>query len=246
MRVLVVHNRYSTRCPRARTSPSMTRCAGWASRASRSSATRSATTRSSPPARSAGCVRASTPCGRCRPAGASWLRSTTARPTSCTCTTSSHCSPAACLAARRRGVPVVWTVHNRRLRCVAGGQLPGRSPVPAVPARLAHPRDRAPVLRRLDRRQRARERIQLAVPGDRPPRRRGPRRHQPAHGGLAGLVRRVRRRAVRVKYNAVDAARVPPTDPASRRRFVFAGRLALYKGWGCCSTRGGRCRPPST
>ena len=24
-------------------------------------------------------------------------------------------------AARRRGIPVVWTVHNRRVRCVGGG-----------------------------------------------------------------------------------------------------------------------------
>jgi glycosyltransferase involved in cell wall biosynthesis len=135
-------------------------------------------------------------------------------------------------AARRRGVPVVWTVHNRRLRCVAGGHFRDGAPcrqcrpgwrIPGIVHRCYAGSTAASALvsassslfRVTARRDGV---VPVAIS-----------RHMAAWLGSSAGFDAAR---VRVKYNAVDAARVPPTDPASRRRFVFAGRLALYKGVG--------------
>jgi glycosyltransferase involved in cell wall biosynthesis len=135
-------------------------------------------------------------------------------------------------AARRRGVPVVWTVHNRRLRCVGGGHFRDGAPchdcrpgwrVPGVAHRCYAGSTGASALvsassslfRVTARRDGV---VPIAIS-----------RHMADWLGSSAGFDPAR---VRVKYNAVAAARVPRTDPAARRRFVFAARLALYKGVG--------------
>jgi glycosyltransferase involved in cell wall biosynthesis len=135
-------------------------------------------------------------------------------------------------AARRRGVPVVWTVHNRRVRCVGGGHFRDGAPcrecrpgwrVPGVVHRCYAGSASASALvsassslfRVAARRDGV---VPIAIS-----------RHMADWLGSSAGFDPAR---VRVKYNAVDAARVPRSDPAALQRFVFAGRLALYKGVG--------------
>ena len=140
------------------------------------------------------------------------------------------------------GVPVVWTVHNRRLRCVAGGHFRDGAPcrqcrpgwrIPGIVHRCYAGSTAASALR---------ERIQLAVPGDR---RDGVvpvaiSRHMAGWlGSSAGFDARGRR-----AYNAVDAP-APLTDPASGGASSSPADWPSTRG-GAAAERGGRCRPPST
>jgi glycosyltransferase involved in cell wall biosynthesis len=133
-------------------------------------------------------------------------------------------------AAASRGTPVVWTVHNRRVRCVAGGHFRA-----GAPCHQCRPGWRAPgivhgcyagsavasalvtasssLFRATARRSGL---IPIAVSD-----------HMARWLASTAGFDPAR---VRVKYNAVAPATVPLTDPAAGRTFVFAGRLALYKG----------------
>jgi glycosyltransferase involved in cell wall biosynthesis len=133
-------------------------------------------------------------------------------------------------AARRRGVPVVWTVHNRRVRCVAGGyfrdgaachecrpgwRLPGavhRCYADSVAA-SALVAASSSVFRATARRQAV---TAIAVSDD--------------------MGRWLRSSAgfdddhVRVKYNGVAGPPDAVPRAAEQRTFLFLGRLAAYKG----------------
>lgn len=134
--------------------------------------------------------------------------------------------------ARRRGIPVVWTVHNRRVRCVAGGNFRAGAPchecragwrVPGVVHRCYAGSASASALVAASSsafRTSARRHGIVAIAIS----------HDMAHwltttGGFAPDQ-------VRVKHNGVAAAPAPVADAAERRRFLFVGRLAGYKGIG--------------
>jgi glycosyltransferase involved in cell wall biosynthesis len=132
--------------------------------------------------------------------------------------------------ARDRGVPVVWTVHNRRVRCVAGGYFRDGAPchqcragwrVPGVAhgcyigSRLASAVVTAAssVFRAAARR-----------PGVTP---------VAVSGAMADwLVDEggFDRDRVRVKYNGVAGPTAPVPPAATCAPFVFLGRLSAYKG----------------
>lgn len=133
-------------------------------------------------------------------------------------------------AARRRGVPVVWTVHNRRIRCVGGGNFRDGRPctdcrpgwrVPGIvhgcyagsaPA-SALVTASSSLLRVTARRRGV---VAIAISEHMA-------RWLTSAGGIAA-------RDVRVKHNGV-AGPVGPVPPAAdQKAFVFLGRLAAYKG----------------
>jgi glycosyltransferase involved in cell wall biosynthesis len=135
-------------------------------------------------------------------------------------------------AAAERGVPVVWTAHNFRLRCVAGTHFRAGRPchdcrpgfrVPGVVHRCYAGSVAASALVGAATsvyRSSARRRGVIAV----------------------GISRSVAdwlvaeagfdRRAVRVKYNGVapPPGAPVPADSAGQRRFIYAGRLSPEKG----------------
>ncbi|HET6949559.1 MAG TPA: glycosyltransferase [Acidimicrobiales bacterium] len=136
-------------------------------------------------------------------------------------------------AAHRRDVPVAWTVHNRRVRCVAGGYFRD-----GAPCHQCRPGWRAPgVVHRCYAGSAAASTLVTASSslflararrGDVTPI--APSRFMAAWlTSAAGLDPA----SVQVKYNGV--ARAPAGEvtaglPADRRVFLFAGRLAAYKG----------------
>lgn len=135
-------------------------------------------------------------------------------------------------AAHRRGVPVVWTVHNRRVRCVAGGYFrdgapchecrPGWRLPGAVHRCYAGSATASALVSASSSLFRATARRQgitaIAISGD--------------------MGRWLRSSAgfdddhVRVKYNGVAAPAGPVVPAVDRRAFVFLGRLSAYKGLG--------------
>lgn len=135
-------------------------------------------------------------------------------------------------AAARQGVPVVWTVHNRRVRCVAGSnfrdgaacgacrpgwRLPGvvhRCYAGSAPASALVTASSS--LFRVTARRAGLTAIAISE---------HMRRWLVSTGGFGPTQ-------VRVKYNGVAAAALPPAPAASQRDFVFLGRLAAYKGVG--------------
>ncbi len=133
------------------------------------------------------------------------------------------------LAARRRGTPLVWTVHNRRVRCVAGGYFRDGQPchqcrpgwrVPGVAHRCYADSLGASAL------------VTAATSIFRRAARRGvvPVAISRTIADWLGSAGGFDRAAVRVKYNGVDAPTDPPPPPGEQRRFCFVGRLSAYKG----------------
>lgn len=134
--------------------------------------------------------------------------------------------------ARRHGVPVVWTVHNRRVRCVGGGNFrEGR------PCHDCRPGWRLPGVVRgcyaesmtasalvttassLFRTTASRSGLTaLAIS------------HDMSHWVMSATGLPASR--VRVKYNGVAAPTLPVPPAGGRRTFVFLSRLAAYKGVG--------------
>jgi glycosyltransferase involved in cell wall biosynthesis len=133
-------------------------------------------------------------------------------------------------AARRRGLPVVWTVHNHRVRCVEGGNFRDGRPchdcrpgwrVPGVVHRCYAGSAAASAL------------VTVASSAYRASARR--------RGVMAlAISEHVRTwlideagfdlAAVRVKPNGVAGPTGPVPPPAGSRAFVFLGRLAAAKG----------------
>jgi glycosyltransferase involved in cell wall biosynthesis len=134
-------------------------------------------------------------------------------------------------AARQRGVPVVWTVHNRRVRCVGGGWFrdgrachdcrPGWRVPGVVHGCYAESRAASAVVTA------GTTTFRLSV-----------RRHD---GITALAISDVMARwladatglapgRVVTKYNGVAGPDAPPPAAADQRAFVFLGRLSAYKG----------------
>jgi glycosyltransferase involved in cell wall biosynthesis len=135
--------------------------------------------------------------------------------------------------ARRRGVPVAWTVHNRRVRCVAGTNFRDGRPchdcrpgwrVPGVVHRCYASSVSASVL------------VTAAT---------GLFLRSARAGGVAPIAISSAvadwvvgacgfdRGAVRVKYNGVagpPSSASPPPAPCGSRTFLYAGRLSSDKG----------------
>ncbi len=134
------------------------------------------------------------------------------------------------MAALRRGLPVVWTVHNFRVRCVAGTHFRDGRPcydcrpgfrVPGVMHRCyanslsasALVSSATSVFRGLARRWGIRP---VAISEE-------VAKWLTASAGFDAA-------AVRVKYNGVAGPAEPPTDPERQRRFLYVGRLSAEKG----------------
>jgi glycosyltransferase involved in cell wall biosynthesis len=134
-------------------------------------------------------------------------------------------------AARRRGVPVVWTVHNRRTRCVGGGWFrdgqachdcrPGWRVPGVVHGCYAGSRVASGV-----------------VTAGSSLFRTSTRRHDGVTAiaiseTMARWVRSstgIGRSRVRTKFNGVAGPCDAPPPAAEQRAFVFLGRLSAYKG----------------
>ena len=133
-------------------------------------------------------------------------------------------------AARRRGVPVVWTVHNRRVRCVDGGNF--RDGLPCTSCR---PGWRVPGIVHGCYAGSASASALVTVSSTLF--RWSARRHGVTAIAISGHMARwltsaggIAARDVRVKHNGV-AGPVGPVPPAAdQRAFIFLGRLAAYKG----------------
>jgi len=136
------------------------------------------------------------------------------------------------VAARRRRIPVVWTVHNHRIRCVAGGNFRD-----GAPCHDCRPGWRAPgIVHRCYAGSVAASGLTTAASSlfRVSARRRGVTpiaisedvarwlRHE---GGFGDTD-------VQVKYNGVAGPIAPPTPPVANRSFLFLGRLGAYKGVG--------------
>jgi glycosyltransferase involved in cell wall biosynthesis len=133
------------------------------------------------------------------------------------------------LAARRRGLPLVWTVHNRRVRCVAGGYFRDGQPchecrpgwrVPGVVHGCYADSRGASAL------------VTAATSIFRRAARRGvtPVAISRTIADWLGSTGGFDRASVRVKYNGVGAPADPPPPPGEQRGFCFVGRLSAYKG----------------
>lgn len=133
-------------------------------------------------------------------------------------------------AARTRGVPVVWTVHNRRVRCVAGGYFregaachecrPGWR-VPGVVHRCYAESAAASAL------------VTVASSLFRTTARRGGVTAiaiSDAMGRWLTTTGGFPADRVRVRHNGVDGPPVPVPPAVEQRRFLFLGRLSAYKG----------------
>lgn len=134
------------------------------------------------------------------------------------------------VGARRCGVPVVWTVHNRRVRCVAGGYFRDGRPchdcrpgwrVPGVvhgcysDSRLLS--SVVTVGTSLFRTVAQRPGVEPVAISD-------------AMASWLVDVAGFAPERVHVKYNGVAGPDRPAPPPASRRAFLFLGRLSAYKG----------------
>lgn len=134
-------------------------------------------------------------------------------------------------AARRRGVPVVWTVHNRRVRCVGGGWFrdgrachdcrPGWRVPGVVHGCYADSRAASAVVTT------GTTLFRLSV-----------RRHDSITAlAISDAMARWVADAtglppsrVVTKYNGVAAPATPPPRAVEQRAFAFLGRLSAYKG----------------
>lgn len=134
-------------------------------------------------------------------------------------------------AALRQGTPVVWTVHNRRVRCVAGTNFRDGRPchdcrpgwrVPGVAHRCYADSLGASAL------------VSAATSLYLRTARRGITPVAPSRAVADWLVAACgfAREAVQVKYNGVAAPPSPPAPAAGQRGFFYAGRLAADKGVG--------------
>jgi glycosyltransferase involved in cell wall biosynthesis len=133
-------------------------------------------------------------------------------------------------AARRRGLPVVWTVHNRRVRCVAGGNFrdggschecrPGWRVPGTVHRCYAGSAAASALVTASSSLFRSTARSQgvtaIAISED-------IARWLRSSGGFGGD-------RVRVKHNGVAGPDAPITRPADHAAFLFLGRLAEDKG----------------
>jgi glycosyltransferase involved in cell wall biosynthesis len=135
-------------------------------------------------------------------------------------------------AARRRGLPVVWTVHNHRVRCVEGGNFRDGRPchecrdgwrVPGIVHRCYAGSAAASGLVTA-----ASSAFRTSV------RRRGVLALAISEHVRTWLVEvaGLDPGAVRVKPNAVAGPAGPVPPPAGSRAFVFLGRLGAAKGVG--------------
>lgn len=133
-------------------------------------------------------------------------------------------------AARKRGVPVVWTVHNRRVRCVAGGYFrddvachecrPGWR-VPGVAHRCyagsASASALVTVASSLFRATAPRSGVTAIAISD------AMSRWLTTIGGFPAAQ-------VRVRHNGVAGPSGQFSSAADQRTFLFLGRLSAYKG----------------
>lgn len=133
-------------------------------------------------------------------------------------------------AARRRGVPVVWTVHNRRVRCVAGGYFRD-----GAPCHECRPGWRVPGA--VHRCYATSAAASTLVTASSSLFRATARRHGVTAVAISDDMGRWLRSSagfdddhVRVKYNGVAGPPAPPVPAVDRRAFVFLGRLSAYKG----------------
>jgi glycosyltransferase involved in cell wall biosynthesis len=132
-------------------------------------------------------------------------------------------------AARRRTLPVVWTVHNRRVRCVAGGYFRG-----GEPCHQCRPGWRVPgVIHGCYADSRS---ASALVTASTSLWRRAARRGVTAVA-ISELIADwltttggFPRTAVRVKLNGVAGPEDRPPPAGEQRGFLFVGRLSAYKG----------------
>jgi glycosyltransferase involved in cell wall biosynthesis len=133
-------------------------------------------------------------------------------------------------AAIRRGVPVVWTAHNRRVRCVAGGYFRA-----GAPCHACRPGWRVPGIRygcyadsvsasavvtvstSLYRSFARRRGVTVVAISE-------------AMRGWLRSVGKFDDRAITVKYNGVSSPEAPVAPASRQRTFLFLGRLSAYKG----------------
>lgn len=133
-------------------------------------------------------------------------------------------------AARGRGVPVVWTVHNRRVRCVAGGYFRDGGPchacrpgwrVPGVVHRCYADSVSASALVTVAsgvfRSTARRAGVTAIAISD------AMGRWLTSTGGFPA-------ERVRVRHNGVAGPTTPAPPAADQHRFLFLGRLSAYKG----------------
>jgi glycosyltransferase involved in cell wall biosynthesis len=132
--------------------------------------------------------------------------------------------------AQRRGIPVVWTVHNRRVRCVAGGNFRAGAPchecragwrVPGVVHRCyaasASASALVTVASGLFRSTARRDGVTAIGISD------AMGRWLTTTGGFPA-------ERVRVRHNGVAGPSAPVPPAAEQRTFLFLGRLSAYKG----------------
>jgi glycosyltransferase involved in cell wall biosynthesis len=134
-------------------------------------------------------------------------------------------------AARRRDLPVVWTVHNRRVRCVGGGWFrdgrachdcrPGWRVPGIVHGCYADSRAASAVVTAGSTLFRSSTRRDSGITAI----------------GISHLMSQWVADAIGVppsrvvtKYNGVAGPDAPPPPAADQRAFVFIGRLSAYKG----------------
>jgi glycosyltransferase involved in cell wall biosynthesis len=133
-------------------------------------------------------------------------------------------------AARRRRIPVVWTVHNQRVRCVAGTHFRD-----GHPCHDCRPGWRAPgVVHRCYAGSLA---ASALVTASTSLFRSNGRRHGVTALAISEHIARwlvesagFHHDQVRVKYNGVAGPDRPPPPPAGRSTFLFLGRLSEDKG----------------
>lgn len=132
--------------------------------------------------------------------------------------------------ARRRGIPVVWTVHNRRVRCVGGGNFregrachecrPGWRVPGVVHACYAGSTAASGLVTASSSLFRSSARragvVPVAISHD-------VARWLSGPGGFPA-------ERVQVKYNGVAGPTAAPPSPGSQAAFLFLGRLGAYKG----------------
>lgn len=133
-------------------------------------------------------------------------------------------------AARKRGVPVVWTVHNRRVRCVAGGyfrdgaachECRGSWRMPGVVHRCyagsASASALVTVASGVFRSTARRDGVTAIAISD------AMGRWLTSTGGFPPD-------RVRVRHNGVAGPPTPVPPAVDQQRFLFLGRLSAYKG----------------
>ena len=133
-------------------------------------------------------------------------------------------------AAQKRGVPVVWTVHNRRVRCVAGGHFRD-----GVACHECRPGWRVPgVVHRCYAGSVSASALVTAASGLF---RMAARRDGVTAIAISDVIGRwltstggFPEDRVRVRHNGVAAPSCPVPPAVDQRTFLFLGRLSAYKG----------------